>query len=246
MFKKVLIHSCTSAYGPQLRDSAVKKSKFWEYLDNIVEIAWKGGNGFYLQGDLNAWLGCELIPCGPNFQNDNGKLFHSFLSRHPQLSVVNPLPLCKGLITRKRNLINGKTEKSVIDFVVVCSCVLPYITEMMIDEADKFITTNYTQCTANVKAINSDHNTQFIKMNLKVIPQREEKREIYNLKNVLCQFKFKKLTENSQEFLSCFKSRESVLVKCERWKKTLDSHIKNALRKIKVKKNKLNTQLQMH
>ena len=32
--------SCTSVYGPHLRDSANKKSKFLEYLDNIVKNAW--------------------------------------------------------------------------------------------------------------------------------------------------------------------------------------------------------------
>ena len=70
--------SCTSAYGPQEHDSLQKKSRFWEYLDNIVEIAWKEGKGFYLQGDLNAWLGCELIPCKLNFQNQKRQTFPQF------------------------------------------------------------------------------------------------------------------------------------------------------------------------
>ena len=68
---------------------------------------------------------------------------------------------------------------------------------------------------------------------------KEEKREIYNLKTVLCQFKFKKSTENLQELFSSFKGKENVSVKCERWKQTLDAHIKKSFRKIKVKKNKL-------
>ena len=74
------------------------------------------------------------------FKTKNGKLFHNFLSRHPQLSVVNSLPVCKGCIKRKRDLANGKKERSLIDCVVVCSCVLPYITEMIINEADKIMT----------------------------------------------------------------------------------------------------------
>ena len=175
--------SCTSAYGPQLRDSLTRKTKFWEYLDYIADVARKEGKGFYLQGDLNAWLGSEIIPGDPKIQNENGKLFNSFLKRHPQLTVVNSLPICQGLITRKRDLICGKSEKSVIDFVVVCSLVLPYVTEMVIDEENKFITTNYTQSkTAKIKAINSDHNTQFVKIDLKVDPHKKVNREIYNLK----------------------------------------------------------------
>ena len=106
-----IIISCTSAYGPQQRDSSLKKSKFWGYLDKVADMAWKDGKGFYLQGDLNAWLGSAVIPGDPNIQNENGKLFSSFLKRHPQLNVVNSLPVCRGLITRKRDLISGKCEK---------------------------------------------------------------------------------------------------------------------------------------
>ena len=111
---------------------------------------------------------------------------------------------------------------------MVCSRVLPYITEMIIDEEDKFITTNYTQSKVKVKAINFDHNIIFVKMNMHVISKREERREIFNLKNELCQFTFKRSTENAQELLSCLNSRENISVKCEKWERTLDAHIKKS------------------
>ena len=104
-------------------------------------------------------------------------------------------------------------KKYIIDCVVVCSCVLPYITEMIINEANKSITKNYKQSKTMVIAINSDHNTEFVKVNFYVISKREEKREILNLQNVLCQFKFNKSTENAQEHLLCLNSRESVSLK---------------------------------
>ena len=106
-----IVISCTSAYGPQQRDSARNKSKFWDYLDKMADSAWNEGKGFYMQGDLNAWLGSDIIPCDPNIQNENGKLFNRFLKRHPELIVVNSLPVCKGLITRQRSLISGRCEK---------------------------------------------------------------------------------------------------------------------------------------
>ena len=232
-----IVISCTSAYGPQQRDTAMNKSKFWEYLDKMASSAWNTGKGFYLQGDLNSWLGSDVIPCDPNIQNKNGKLFHNFLRRHNQLTVVNSLPVCRGLITRQRYLINGKCERSIIDFVVVCTRVLPYVTEMVIDEANKYITTNYTQCKGNVKAINSDHNTQFVNMTLKTIPMKEYKREIYNLKNLDGQIRFKKLTDDTDIFSSCLTIRARLPVKIERWKSSLDSCIKKSFRKIKIKKN---------
>ena len=90
-------------------------------MDKIADNAWNDGKGFYLQGDFNSWLGCGVIPGDPNNQNENGKLFHNFLKRHPQLIVVNSLSLCQGLITRKRDLVNGKSEKKV--FLILWWCV---------------------------------------------------------------------------------------------------------------------------
>ena len=105
---KRVIQIAPSAYGPQLRDTPEKKSSFWKFLDKVADSAWEEGKGFYLQGDLNSWLGYDVINGDPHKQNENGKLFSTFLQRHPQLIVANALPICKGIITRKRNLITGK------------------------------------------------------------------------------------------------------------------------------------------
>ena len=51
--------------------------------------------------------------------------------------------------------------------------------------------------------------------------------------------KFKKLTEDTQDFTSCLNSRARLPVKIERWKNSLDSYIKKSFRKIKVRKNRL-------
>ena len=37
----------------------------------MADIAWEDGKGFYLQGDLNAWLGSELISGDPPVLNKN-------------------------------------------------------------------------------------------------------------------------------------------------------------------------------
>ena len=88
-----------------------------------------------MQGDLNSLLGSDIIAEDPNIQNENGKLLSNF-----QLVMVNYLPLCRGLITRQRDSINGKHEKGVLIFFVVCIHVIPYIRKMVIDEAMIYIT----------------------------------------------------------------------------------------------------------
>ena len=67
--------SCTSAYGPQENASAEKKKNFWEYLGEEAVRAKEEGKGFIVQGDLNAWLGPNIIPGDKRPQNKNGKLF---------------------------------------------------------------------------------------------------------------------------------------------------------------------------
>ena len=124
--------ACTTAYGPQEKDSKDKKSRFWDYLDEEAKRAEKEGKGFILQGDLNSWLGKEHISKDTRKQNENGKLMADFLERN-QLTVVNGLELCKGSFTRIQKQ-KGTCEKSILDFFVVCERIISNVTDMIIDE----------------------------------------------------------------------------------------------------------------
>ena len=123
---------CCASYGCQENELIERKEKFWNYLDEEVFFAEQSGAGFVLHFDGNLWAGKELVPGDPRQQNRNGKMFEEFLDRHPHLSIVNALPECEGLITRRR-LRDGQWEESVLDFFVVCSKVFPYVTRMVID-----------------------------------------------------------------------------------------------------------------
>ena len=88
--------------------------------------------------------------------------------------MVNSLPLCSGLITRER-IKEGKLEKSVLDFFVVCNRVLPFVTNMKIDEEKKHVLTNYARVRVDGKATDSDHNTQYMDLNLVIDSRKAEK-----------------------------------------------------------------------
>ena len=83
------------------------------------------------------------------------------MARHPNLSVANALPLCEGTITRSR-LKDGQVEKSILDFFVVCSWVLPHITKMVFDEKKKHVLTNYKEVKMGIKATDTDHFTEYL------------------------------------------------------------------------------------
>ena len=91
-----------------------KKENFWKYLEEEAVRSDNEGKGFILQGDLNAWLGKKIIKNDPRDQNKNGKLMEDFVERN-ELTVVNSLSICKGLITRSRKY-KDTSEKGILDF----------------------------------------------------------------------------------------------------------------------------------
>ena len=165
IFVKNLKIRCCVAYGCQESDKEDRKNAFWDYMDEEVSLAEQSEAGFVLHMDGNLWAGQNIIPGDPKSQNRNGKKFQNFLEQHPNLTVVNSLPLCTGLITRSRNK-DGKSEVSVLDFFVVCDRVLPYVMRMKIDENKEFVLTNYARVRIDGKATDSDHNTQYMDLDM--------------------------------------------------------------------------------
>ena len=95
----------TTAYGPQESSNCETKQSFWKYLHHEAQRANTNGKGFILQGDLNSWLGPNLLPGDSHSQNKNGKHFSEFLCEN-HLTCVNSLPITQGLITRSRKCLN--------------------------------------------------------------------------------------------------------------------------------------------
>ena len=203
IFIKNLKIRCCAAYGPQETDLNERKSEFWEYLYNEVVFARNSGAGLVLHFDGNLWAGNSIIPGDPRPQNRNGKLFQEFLQTNPHLTVVNSLPLCEGLITRRRYKDNT-LEESVLDFFVVCDLVLPHITRMVIDDSKNHILTNFKPARDGGKAVDSDHLTEYMDLNLKITHEKPARDELYNFKNKEAQIKFKNLTSETKDFTNCF------------------------------------------
>ena len=137
--------------------------------------------------------------------------FHEFLQRS-NLIVVNALSICEGLVTRRRNK-DGKLEESFLDFFVVCQYVLPYVTRMVIDEDKQHILTNYHPAKNSGKAIDSDHMTEYMDVNIKFSKLKPDRKEILNFKDKEGQENFKIFTSETNEFTDCFKSKEPL--KCQ-------------------------------
>ena len=140
-----------------------------------------------IQLDSNAHLGNSVVLNDPNQEpNHNGLLMRQFLER-TNLTVVNSLDICKGVITRSRKTIVG-TEKSVLDFFLVCRRMRPYLTKMIVDEKGDNKIVRFDKR----KIIESDHNSLKLECELKYKPMKPERIEIFNFKDEECQQAFHK------------------------------------------------------
>ena len=167
--------------------------------------------------DGNLWAGDHIIPGDPRKQNKNGKKFQTFLEDHQNLTVVNSLPLCSGLVTRARKK-DGKKEESVLDFFIVCNRILPHVTSMKIDEQKEHVLTNYSRMRTDGKVTDSDHYTQYMDLNIEMEIMKPEKREILDFKNKKGQEKFKKITSEEGKFIGCFNTNAPLKIQIENWR----------------------------
>ena len=139
-------------YGPQENSLKEKKEHFWEFIEEEAVRADQEGQGLIIQMDGNLHAGPDFIKDDPNQQNQNGKLFLQFLERNPFLFVANKLDICKGLITRQREVL-GKTEKAVLDFFLMNEIMRPFLSNIIIDEERNFCLSNFAQYKQNKKVV---------------------------------------------------------------------------------------------
>ena len=112
-----------------------------------------------------------------------------------------------------------KVEKAVLDVFVVCDKIRPFLTKMVIDESREYVLTNFNPIRIGGRAIESDHNTEFLKLGLQYDQKKTERIEVFNFKNVECQEVFLSQTER---FTECFNSNQPLEDQAVKWKKTLD------------------------
>ena len=192
-----------------------------------------------MQFDGNLWPGKDLIKGDPNRQNQNGKIFEKFLLKNSHLSVVNALSLCEGKITRRAHVRNNIKE-SILDFFVVCNQILPLVAKMVIYESGEVALTKYRK--GNI--VKTDHNMLKLEVNLTFHVEKEhDRREVFNLRNKICQQDFKEKTSNTEQFTKCFEGRETIDIQYKRWHRRLLKALHTSFNKIRIqdrgKKKKL-------
>ena len=81
--------------------------------------------------------------------------------------------------------------------------VLPFVTQMVIDSDRQHILTNYKKGNDPGKAVDSDHFSEYMDLNLEVIKEKPERLELFNFKEKESQDKFRVLTSETTNFTEC-------------------------------------------
>ena len=126
-----------------------------------------------------------------------------------------------------------------MDYVLVCKELYQYFENMVIDEERKLTLTKYATTKGNKKKISSDHNPMMANFNIEYekMTIKENRKEIFNLKNGECQSKFFEETNKGTNFQNCFNSNRSFEEKCNKFINTLDDVLHKCFRKIRIRKD---------
>ena len=224
-------------YGPQSRDTAARKSLFWEYLDTEVELAETNKQILVIQLDSNCYAGSRIIPNDPNSQNKNGKYLSQFLERNQTLTIVNSLPLCDGIITRQRKT-TLQDEKAILDLFIVCDKTLPYIKSMKVDEIGEFRLTNFHGFRKGQNITFSDHNMLSLKCQFDQKETKPQRIEMFNFKNPDGQDRFKEMTTYSRQLTECFEDNSPFEKQSQNWYRRLNKLFQLCFTKIRHRKRK--------
>ena len=108
---------------------------------------------------------------------------------------------------------DGILEESVLDLFIVCSSILPFVTRMVIDENKNHVLTNFKAAKKVGKAIDSDHYTEYMDLNIEINKERPERQEMFNFKDRNSQKMFKTNTSETNQFTECLIGGKAQFVK---------------------------------
>ena len=163
--------------------------------------------------DANGKLGNGIITGDPNVISPNVRLLLELISRK-SLVIVNATDKCFGTITRMR--VKGQnTEQSVLDYFIVCQELCNLVVSILVDEERKHILTRFYKRNGVCKVVESDHNILILNISCPWdVKVRQERTEIFNMRNKKCQEEFFKNTNNTDILSKCLNNRNVVKI-CE-------------------------------
>ena len=152
-----------------------------------------------------------------------------------ELTIANTLEVCAGTITRER-AVEGKDERSVIDYIIVCEEMLKFLKEMIIDESRSFVLRHIVKTKNTNKVITSDHNILVGKFSLSFnrLP-RTIRKEFFDFKCEESRQSFLEETNLSKHLSMCFTEPGNIEQQTSKFFKLLNRTFHKCFKKIRIK-----------
>ena len=225
--KKIRI---VNGYGPQEDDDVQDIFNFWQEFENKVIQAVEDQCLILIELDANAKLGNEVIKNDPHKISNNGKLLMDIITRQ-NLVIANSLDICKGTITRER-IFDNKTERSVIDYILICQELAKDILEVTIDEERVHVLSRI----AKKKIVMSDHNILYSKFNISYTRKpRQIRKEFFNFKCEAGKKHFLEETSKTEKLSTCFETNKTFEEKADNFFKTLTGIFHKCFQKVRIR-----------
>ena len=192
-----------NAYGPQEDEDRQRVLSFWQEIETEVINARDNNCLLIVQLDANAKVGNKVIKNDPNQMSDNGQIMFDIIQRQ-NLDIANASDVCLGTITRER-VAGDKTEKSVIDYLIICEKMKTFLNKMIIDEDRVYVLDRYIKTRNGKKRITSDHNVILGTFSIKFERKpRHIRKEFFDFKCEESKRTFKEETSSTNHLSTCF------------------------------------------
>ena len=222
-----------NGYGPQEDEDIQDILSFWHNFEGEIIKAKNDKCFILIEMDANAKLGKTVIKDDPNEITSNGKLLYDIVERQ-NLVIINSLDICKGTITRQRDLEN-RTEKSVIDYMITCEDLGNEIIEAAIDESRIHTLARYTKKKSGNKIIQSDHNILYSKFEITFERKpRKVRNELFKFRCDTSRQQFLEETTSTNTLSACFQN-ENIQVSSRNFFKTLNSTFHRCFKKVRIR-----------
>ena len=193
--------------------------------------------------DVKSKLGPAWIPDDPHEMSKNGEVLAEILKKHALTVVNGSRDKCIGVITRERNTVDGRHEKSAIDVVIVSNDLLPFVTHMKIDEKREDVLFKNKESKDGTIRIEADHNVIETEMNIKWTKEQQPTVELHNLKNVEKRKAFKEKTTNTSMRFIFDDKKKHLNTLTKMFLKRLNSHVSQCFNKIRITNDKRNKEI---
>ena len=222
-----------AGYGPQECAPIVVREKYRSTVEEQVVRSFLAGCMVLVAEDSNAKLGPTLVPNDPNPMSENGKLLAGMISRQ-NLTIANTSTKCRGGPITRMRLVNGKVEKSCIDFILICQNLANFLNDVTIDSDGLFTLTKYTSTKGNPSVVKSDHYTLISKFEVNWTDNKPKRNEHFKLRDENGLNKFESLTTTSSNLRSCFHKGLSLENACAKWYNEIDKILHQCFKKVRV------------